>query len=75
MRNVGNVVPPYMPDNIYNEIAAIEYAVAELGVRNIVICAHTECGAVKASVATGDDKLGYIGLDNWLGLIKAGFKA
>ncbi len=74
VRNVGNVVPPYMPDNIYSEIAAIEYAVAELGVRNIVICAHTECGAVKASVATGDDKLGYIGLDNWLGLIKAGFK-
>ncbi|HRG63412.1 MAG TPA: bifunctional SulP family inorganic anion transporter/carbonic anhydrase [Burkholderiales bacterium] len=74
VRNVGNVVPPYMPDNIYSEIAAIEYAIAELGVRNIVICAHTECGAVKASVATGDDKLGYIGLDNWLGLIKAGFK-
>ena len=74
VRNVGNVVPPYMPENIYSEIAAIEYAVAELGIRNVVICAHTECGAVKASVATGDDKLGYIGLDNWLGLIKAGFK-
>jgi carbonic anhydrase len=74
VRNVGNVVPPYMPENIYSEIAAIEYAIAELGVRNVVICGHTECGAVKASVATGDDKLGYIGLDNWLGLIKAGFK-
>lgn len=74
VRNVGNVVPPFMPDNIYSEIAAIEYAVAELGVRNIVICGHTECGAVKASYATGDNKLGYVGLDNWLGLIKDGFK-
>lgn len=74
VRNVGNVVPPYMPDNIYSEIAAIEYAVSELGVRNIVICAHTECGAVKASIASGDNKLGYVGLDNWLSLIKSGFK-
>ena len=74
VRNVGNVVPPYMPDNIYSEIAAIEYAVHELGVRNIVICAHTECGAVKASVATGDKDLGYIGLDNWLSIIKSGFR-
>lgn len=74
VRNVGNVVPPYMPDNIYSEIAAIEYAVAELGVRNIVICGHTECGAIKASYATGDSKLGYVGLDNWLELIKDGFK-
>lgn len=74
VRNVGNVVPPYMPDNIYGEIAAIEYAVAELGVRNIVICGHTECGAVKASYVTGEEKLGYVGLDNWLGIIKAGFK-
>lgn len=74
VRNVGNVVPPYMPDNIYSEIAAIEYAVSELGVRNIVICGHTECGAVKASYATGDEKLGYVGLDNWLQIIKDGFK-
>jgi carbonic anhydrase len=74
VRNVGNVVPPFMPDNIYSEIAAIEYAVSELGVRNIVICAHTECGAVKASYATGDNNLGYVGLDNWLGLIKDGFR-
>lgn len=74
VRNVGNVVPPYMPNNIYSEIAAIEFAVHELGVRNIVICAHTECGAVKAAVSSGDDNLGYVGLDNWLSIIKAGFR-
>ncbi len=74
VRNVGNVVPPYLPNNIYSEIAAIEYAVHELGVRNIVICGHTECGAVKASVATGDKNLGYVGLDNWLSIMKEGFR-
>ncbi len=75
VRNVGNVVPPYMPNNIYSEIAAIEYAVHELGVRNIVICAHTECGAVKASYESGSNNLGYVGLDNWLSIIKSGFRA
>jgi carbonic anhydrase len=74
VRNVGNVVPPYMPDNIYSEIAAIEYAVAELGIRSIVVCAHTECGAIKASYNSGDEPLGHVGLDNWLSLIKTGFK-
>ncbi|MEN9946729.1 MAG: hypothetical protein RLZZ293_1115 [Pseudomonadota bacterium] len=74
VRNVGNVVPPYSVNNVYSEIAAIEYAIAELEVRNIVICAHTECGAVKASFVSGDNKLGHIGLDNWLGIIKDGFK-
>ena len=74
VRNVGNVVPPYMPDNIYSEIAAIEYAVSELGIRNVVVCGHTECGAIKASYDSGDAPLGYVGLDNWLGLIKVAFK-
>lgn len=74
VRNVGNVVPPYLPENIYSEIAAIEYAISELEVRNIVICGHTECGAIKACVSSGDEKLGKIGLDNWLELIKSGFR-
>lgn len=74
VRNVGNVIPPCMPQNIYGEIAALEYAIHELGIRNIVICAHTECGAIKASLASGDKELGYIGLDNWLSIIKNGFR-
>ncbi len=74
VRNVGNVVPPYSPDNVYSEIAAIEYAISALEVRNIVICGHTECGAVKACVSSGDNKLGQMGLDNWLELIKLGFR-
>ncbi len=47
LRNIGNVVPPYS-QHVGGVVAAIEYAVAELNVRNIVICGHTDCGAMKA---------------------------
>ena len=46
-RNVGNVVPPYGQMN-GGVSTAIEYAVAALGVRHIIICGHSDCGAMKA---------------------------
>lgn len=33
-----------------NSIASIEYAIAELGVKNLLVLGHTECGAVKAAI-------------------------
>lgn len=75
IRNVGNVIPPFSPDGKYSEVAAIEYAVAALDIRNIVICAHTECGAVKASIANHAHGPEFYGLDNWLQIIKDGFTA
>lgn len=73
IRNVGNVVPPFDPLNKYSEVAAIEYAVAALDIRNIVICAHTECGAIKASMSSHGHGPEFYGLDNWLQIIKDGF--
>ena len=47
VRNVGAVVPPY--GGSQNETAAaIEFAVLVLGVRHIVVCAHSHCGAIRA---------------------------
>ncbi len=46
-RNVGNVVPPYGQMN-GGVSTAIEYAVMALGVRHIIICGHSDCGAMKA---------------------------
>lgn len=55
-RNIGNVVPPYSQQG--GVVAAIEYAVAVLGVGNIVICGHSDCGAMKAALnPTGLDKV------------------
>ncbi len=45
-RNPGNLVPP--PDTPGGEAATIEYAVATLGVTDIIVCGHYRCGAVKA---------------------------
>jgi carbonic anhydrase len=45
-RNPGNIVPPYGQIN-GGVSAAIEYAVLALDVRNIIVCGHTDCGAMK----------------------------
>jgi MFS superfamily sulfate permease-like transporter/carbonic anhydrase len=45
-RNAGNLVPP--PDAPGGEAATVEYAVAALGVTDLVVCGHYRCGAVKA---------------------------
>ncbi|MES2462376.1 MAG: carbonic anhydrase [Armatimonadota bacterium] len=46
LRNAGNIVPPYGAAN-GGEGATIEYAVAALGVKDIIVCGHSHCGAMK----------------------------
>ncbi|OPA96985.1 carbonate dehydratase [Pseudomonas fluorescens] len=46
-RNVGNVVPPYGQMN-GGVSTAIEYAVLALGVQHIIVCGHSDCGAMRA---------------------------
>lgn len=49
-RNIGNMVPAH--GETPGEVGAvIEFAVTALGVRHIVICGHTGCGAMKALLA------------------------
>jgi carbonic anhydrase len=49
VRNVGNFVAPYKPDEDFHSTAAgIEYAVAVLEVSEIIICGHSHCGAIEA---------------------------
>ncbi|MEO1953551.1 MAG: carbonic anhydrase [Campylobacterales bacterium] len=46
IRNVGNFVPPYKPDEDFHSTASgIEYAVSVLNVEEIIICGHSHCGA------------------------------
>src|SRR3978361_1672538 len=44
-RNAGNIVPPLAQMN-GGVSSAIEYAVMALGVRDIGICGHSDCGAM-----------------------------
>lgn len=63
-RNVGNMVPPYglTPGGVS---AVIEYAVAALKVQHVVICGHSDCGAMKALLhPESTDKLPTV--KNWL---------
>ena len=46
LRNAGNIVPPHGASN-GGEAATIEFAVAGLGIQDIIICGHSHCGAMK----------------------------
>lgn len=48
LRNIGGLMPPYGHATINDEGAALEYGVKVLGVRNIVVCGHSKCGAITA---------------------------
>lgn len=47
IRNAGNIVPGYGPEP-GGVSATVEYAVAVLGVSDVVICGHSDCGAMSA---------------------------
>jgi carbonic anhydrase len=69
VRNVGNLVPPFEPINHpesdHSVAAAIEFAIEQLKVKDIVVCGHSGCGAIHA-LANGLRKLPPSGLRNWL---------
>ena len=46
-RNAGNIVPPYATQN-GGVTSTVEYAVMVLGIRDIIVCGHSDCGAMKA---------------------------
>ena len=65
LRTAGNIVPPYGSGQPTAEAATIEYAVEVLGVKEIVVCGHSHCGAVGA-VVRGDDLAAVPAVRDWL---------
>lgn len=47
LRNAGNIIPPHGTGD-GGEQATVEYAVKALGVRDIIVCGHSGCGAITA---------------------------
>ncbi len=45
LRNAGNIIPSHGAGN-GGEAATIEFAVSALGVKDIIICGHSHCGAM-----------------------------
>ena len=49
VRNVANLIPPYAPDGgAHGVSAALEFGIAALKIRHIVVLGHAHCGGVKA---------------------------
>lgn len=59
VRNVANMVV----STDFNLMAALQYAVSVLEVKNILVCGHYDCGGVRASVRVKDH---VPPLENWL---------
>jgi carbonic anhydrase len=59
IRNAGNLIPPFGA-SLGGEVATIEYAVSVLAVKHIIVCGHSQCGAMKALLdgKVPDDMLG-----------------
>ncbi|MHC1480785.1 carbonic anhydrase [Frateuria aurantia] len=49
-RNIGNIIPAY-GEMLGGVSAVVEYAVSALKVRQIVVCGHSDCGAMKGLMA------------------------
>lgn len=69
VRNVGNLIPSCGRDGHSHadesEAAAIEYAILTLNISEIVVCGHSECGAMQA-LLTGREKVAAPNLRAWL---------
>ena len=53
-RNIGNVVPPHGTAD--GGVATVmEFAATALGVKHVIICGHSDCGAIKSLLDPSDD--------------------
>jgi carbonic anhydrase len=72
IRNVGNFIPRYSTNLGHSEAAAIEFSLNNLDIKDIIICGHSNCGAIKAccfgdlqSMASSSPELA-----TWINLLK-----
>ena len=62
VRNVANLVPPYAPNaDFHGTSAALEFAVTQLNVRNIVVMGHAGCGGVASLLKPQEGPSDFVG--------------
>jgi carbonic anhydrase len=70
VRNVANIVPPYEPDgHAHGVSAALEFGVAALKVKHIVVLGHARCGGVKAFAENAEPLSPGDFIGNWMRLM------
>ncbi|MFN3604145.1 MAG: carbonic anhydrase [Leptonema sp. (in: bacteria)] len=65
-RNIANQINPID----FNVLSVIYFSLFTLGIQNIIICGHYNCGGINASILLAENKRSYGFLDNWLLPIK-----
>jgi len=71
-RAVGNIIPPYgtMAGGVSS---TVEYAVEVLHVRHVIVCGHSDCGAIKAMIdRTALERLPLTA--KWLGFVESAWR-
>ena len=69
VKNVGNIVPPAgVTGSTNSTAAAIEFAVESLRVSDIVVCGHTQCGAMEALLRGLSPDASMPHLQDWLAI-------
>ena len=69
VRNIGNMIPPCGENETSmgagSVAAALEFSLLNLNVSSIIVCGHSECGAIKALIK-GRENIEPVNLRNWL---------
>ncbi len=66
LRNIGNIIPPFSETlDDHSAAAAVEFSIFSIKVSDIVVCGHSQCGAVLA-VMQGKENLCCGHLCAWL---------
>ena len=69
VKNIGNIVPPATFSHANSTAAAIEFAIEALGVSDVVVCGHSQCGAMAAVIENPPSLKDQPHLKSWLDLI------
>ncbi len=64
-RNAGNIVPPFATQ-MGGVTSTVEFGVMALGVRDIIVCGHSDCGAMKGLAGDPDKLAGMPNVAAWL---------
>jgi len=65
IRNAGNIIPPFGATN-GGEGATIEYAISALDIQQVIVCGHSNCGAMKGLLKLAKLEMSMPLVHDWL---------
>ncbi|MES2212188.1 MAG: carbonic anhydrase [Pseudomonadota bacterium] len=74
IRNVANIIPPYEQDGLHHGTsAALEYGVCYLGVNDLILLGHSDCGGIRAFLNPENLKQNDF-ISSWVNLLNLTYK-